>query len=126
MTHSKDKKQEEGGWDSLLTSEPKEDETYIQPNIEIELPVMKRQACRDIVLEIKKFGVNQRQILYLIYLLSLELEDNVTMKAVVKAVGENRKNVPVNKELIVATKNKTLASGLILEDHQSDSFSKKE
>lgn len=85
-----------GEWDSLLTEEAQEGEEYIQPNIELELPVNKRKDCRDIVMEIRKFGVSQRQMLYIIYLLSLELEDNKAMKAIVKAIGENRKNVPVS------------------------------
>lgn len=88
-----------GDWDSLLTEEAQEGEEYIQPNIELELPANKRKECRDITLEIRKFGVSQRQILYLIYLLSLELEDNKTMRAVVKAIGDNRKNVPVTPTL---------------------------
>jgi len=85
-----------GEWDSLLTEEAQEGEEYIQPNIELELPVNKRKDCRDIVMEIRKFGVSQRQMLYIIYLLSLELEDNKAMKAIAKAIGENRKNVPVS------------------------------
>jgi len=88
-----------GEWDSLLTEEAQEGEEYIQPNIEIELPVNKRKDCRDIVMEIRKFGVSQRQMLYIIYLLALELEDNKIMKAFVKAIGENRKNVPVTPAL---------------------------
>ena len=88
--------QNSGEWDSLLTEEAQEGEEYIQPNIELELPVNKRKDCRDIVMEIRKFGVSQRQMLYIIYLLSLELEDNKAMKAIVKAIGENRKNVPVS------------------------------
>ncbi len=89
----------DGQWDSLLTEEAQDGEEYIQPNIELELPVNKRKDCRDIVMEIRKFGVSQRQMLYLIYLLSLELEDNKTMKAIAKAIGENRKNVPVSPTL---------------------------
>ena len=88
-----------GEWDSLLTEEAQEGEEYIQPNIELELPANKRKDCRDIVMEIRKFGVSQRQMLYLIYLLSLELEDNKTMRAIIKAIGENRKNVPVTPAL---------------------------
>jgi hypothetical protein len=88
--------QNNGEWDSLLTEEAQEGEEYIQPNIELELSVNKRKDCRDIVMEIRKFGVSQRQMLYIIYLLSLELEDNKTMKAIAKAIGENRKNVPVS------------------------------
>ena len=110
MSHDTNTKPEEqGAWDALLTEEPVEGESYIQPNIEIELPVMKRQACRDIVLEIKKFGISQRQTLYLINLLSLELEDNITMKAITRAIGENRKNVPVSKLKEIPT-----TTGLIL------------
>jgi len=89
----------DGQWDNLLTEEAQEGEEYIQPNIELELPVNKRKDCRDIVMEIRKFGVSQRQMLYIIYLLSLELEDNKAMKAIVKAIGENRKNVPVSPTL---------------------------
>ena len=88
--------QNNGEWDSLLTEEAQEGEEYIQPNIELELPVNKRKDCRDIVMEIRKFGVSQRQMLYIIYLLSLELEDNKTMRSIAKAIGENRKNVPVS------------------------------
>ena len=88
-----------GEWDSLLTEEAQEGEEYIQPNIELELPVNKRKDCRDIVMEIRKFGVSQRQMLNLMYLLSLELEDNKTMRAIIKAIGENRKNVPVTPAL---------------------------
>lgn len=83
----------EGQFDSFLTDAPEENVDYIKPNIELKLSKEKRQECRDIILEIRKFGVNQRQMLYLIYLLSLELEDNVTMKALAKAIGENRENI---------------------------------
>jgi len=77
-------------FETFLSDEPEENVEYIVPNIELKLSKAKRQECRDILLEVRNFGVSQRQILYLIYLLSLELEDNVTMKALVKAVGENR------------------------------------
>jgi len=89
----------DGAWDSLLTEEAQDGEEYIQPNIELELPLNKRKDCRDIVMEIRKFGVSQRQMLYIIYLLSLELEDNKTMKAIARVIGENRKNVPVTNTL---------------------------
>jgi hypothetical protein len=87
---------ESGQWDSLLTEEQQEGEEYIKPNIELDLPANKRKDCRDIVLEIRKFGVSQRQLLYIIYLLSLELEDNDIMRSIVKIIGEKRKDVPVN------------------------------
>ncbi len=89
---TEEKKEE---WESFLSSEPKEGESYIVPNIEIKLSKEKRQECREIVKEIKEFGVNQRQMLYLIYLLSLELEDTTTMRAIAKVVGENRENIPI-------------------------------
>jgi hypothetical protein len=87
----------EGRWDSLLTNEEeaKSDEEYIVPNIEFKLPKEKRQACRDILIEIRKFGVSQRQTLYLIYLLALELEDRKVMQALVKAIGDHREEVPL-------------------------------
>ena len=91
--------QTDGEWDSLLTEEAVEGEGYIQPNIELELPAAKRKACRDILQEIKTFGVSQRQMLYIIYLMALELEDNITMKALVKAIGQNRKNIPITPTL---------------------------
>lgn len=84
----------------FLSDEPEEGEEYIKPNIEIDLPPNKRQECRDIVLEIRKFGVNQRQYLYLIQLLALELESRETMLAITKAVGENREKVPVSKLIL--------------------------
>lgn len=97
----KKKETEEGGkWDSLLTleEEKQEEEQYIQPNIEHKLPAHKRKECRDILQEIRRFGVSQRQMLYLIYLMALELEDITTMKALVKAIGEHRENIPLLSE----------------------------
>lgn len=90
-------------WEVFLTEasdvvDPDDKEkNYIQPNIELKLPPNKRKECRDILLEIKNFGVSQRQMLYLIYLMSLELEDTATMKAITKAIGENRENTPVSE-----------------------------
>lgn len=82
---------------SFLDDEPVEGVSYIQPNIEIKLPANKRMECRNIVQEIKKFGVNQRQILYTIYLLSLELEDVELMRSLTKVIGEKRENVKISK-----------------------------
>lgn len=83
---------------------------FITPNIELKLSAQKRKECREILLEIRKFGVSQRQILYLIYLLSLELEDNVTMKSLVTAIGQNRENIKP-ESLDVSNKD----SGIIIE-----------
>lgn len=73
------------------------DEKYIEPNIEFQLSKEKRQACRDIVKEIKKFGVSQRQLLFLIQLLSLELENQSIMKELVGVIGAKRESVPLEK-----------------------------
>jgi len=86
----------------LGVGEPEgEDAVYLEPNIEFELSKEKRQACRDIVLEIKNFGVNQRQFLFLIQLLAMELENGDHMRAIVKAVGTARKDVPVGNKVIL-------------------------
>lgn len=84
--------------DDFLTDPENAEEgvQYIQPNIETKLPANKRNECREIVKEIKGFGVSQRQLLYLIYLLALEVENREVMQALVKAVGDNREKVPVS------------------------------
>jgi len=82
-------------------------EVYVEPNIEYELSKEKRQTCREIVKEIKEFGVNQRQILFLIHLLAMELENREAMRAISKAVGEVRKEIPVGNKLILAEQPKT-------------------
>lgn len=74
---------------------------FVEPNIEFELSKDKRQACRDIVAEIKNFGVNQRMILYLIQLLVMELENGDAMRALSKAIGGIRKDIPVGNKLIL-------------------------
>jgi hypothetical protein len=84
--------------------EDDENAVYVQPNIEHELSKEKRQACRDIVKEIKEFGVNQRQILFLIQLMAMELENGDAMRAINKAVGEVRKEIPVGNKLILTDK----------------------
>lgn len=37
------------------------------------------QQCREIVREISMFGVSQRQMMYIMYLMSMELENNEHM-----------------------------------------------
>lgn len=94
-----EKKEQMGSWDSLLIKEEEatgKEEDYVQPNIEHKLPPGKRKECREILREIKDFGISQRQMLYLIYLMSLELEDVPTMRALVKVIGENRESTPVS------------------------------
>lgn len=89
--------EENQGFDSFLSEEKEENLNYITPNIEIKLSKEKRQECRDIVKEIKEYGIGQRQFLYLIYLLSLELEDAETMKSLTKVIGENREKTPIDQ-----------------------------
>lgn len=96
MTNEKEQKQPA----PFLTDEPEEGVEYIVPNIDIDLPVHKRQECRDILLEIRNFGVSQRQFLYLIQLMALELESRETMLAILDAVSKNRQNVPVSKLIL--------------------------
>lgn len=96
------------GWDAFLEDKAEDGASYIVPNIETKLSKEKRQECREIVQEIKEYGVSQRQLLYLVGLLALELEDQVTMKAITKAIGENRERVAVD---VIEKSNK---SGLIL------------
>lgn len=74
-----------------------EGETYIKPNIEIELSPRKRKECRDILLEIKNFGISQRQLIYLIYIMSLELESSILMKKIVDAINTHRSGVPLSE-----------------------------
>jgi hypothetical protein len=50
-----------------------------------ETDIADRAKCRDIVLEILKFGVTQSQIVQIAYLLSLELENREDMVFLTKA-----------------------------------------
>lgn len=63
---------------------------YIRPNLDLKLSDRHKTECREIVLEIKKFGVNQRQLLFLIDLLALELENPVTTKEIRNTVRASR------------------------------------
>lgn len=57
-------------------------------------------ACRQIVNEILKFGVNQKQILGIIKLLAMELEDHEAMVAISAIVKEALEEAPVSSNLI--------------------------
>jgi hypothetical protein len=95
---------DDSGIDKFLTDvdEPEEGVEYIKPDIELKLPAHKRNECREIVQEIKNFGATgQRQLLYLIYLLSLEIEDIETMRGLVAACKQGRKELPEEKKLII-------------------------
>lgn len=92
------------GFDKFLTdvNETEEGVEYIKPDIELTLPKHKRTECREIIKEIKKFGVTgQRQILYLIYLLGLEIEDQATMKAITDACKSGRQQLPEKETKLI-------------------------
>jgi len=73
--------------------EEQEGISYIKPNLELKLTTKKKQECRDIVKEIKSFGVNQRQIIFIIDLLALELENMEHVRAIRDAVKYSRENL---------------------------------
>lgn len=77
--------------------------TYIRPHMEMKLSDKQRLECREIVKEIKTFGVNQRQLLFLIDLLALELENNEAMRRIRAAVVETREKLPEKSGLILPT-----------------------
>lgn len=85
-----------------MNEERQEEEVYVQPNIDHELSKEKRQQCREIVREIKEFGVSQRQLLFLIHLLTMELENREVLMALTKAIGEVRNQIPAGNKLIVS------------------------
>lgn len=102
--NEKDENVEKEGFDKFLTDEDETEEgvSYVKPDIELLLPPQKRNECRQIVQEIKKYGLTgQRQTLYLIYLLSLEIENQETMKALVEACKTGRKDLKEEKKLIL-------------------------
>lgn len=56
------------------------------------------EVCRKIVSEVTNFGINQRQLKYVIYLLSLNIEDPETMREMVGATKEIFPEVFIAKE----------------------------
>ena len=88
--------------ESLLTDaeDAVEGESYVTPNyIETDLPKEKRLECRSIVKTINQYGVSQRQKLYLIYLLALELENRELMLEISRAVGKVKDSVSSKRVL---------------------------
>ncbi len=57
-------------------------------------------ACRQIVAEILKFGVNQKQILNIIKLLAMELEDRDALVAISAVVKEALKEAQTSNKVI--------------------------
>lgn len=97
--------------ESFLVDEKDIDETksYVRPNyIETELSPDRKKEARDIVKTINEFGVSQRQKLFIIYLLTLELEDRDTMHSLVDAIGKYHKNIKTGKICIPSEEKKKL------------------
>jgi len=98
----------------LLTdeTETKEDEAYVVPNyIETKLSKEKRQECRSIVKTINQYGISQRMKLYLIYLLSLELENRDSMMKITRVVGECKDTIEDSKLIVDNQQNKKILLG---------------
>jgi len=66
-----------------------------------ELEIQDRVKCREIVNEIMNFGINQSQILQIMYLLSLEVDDINIMKSLTSSVKEAQSGKVKSSALIV-------------------------
>jgi len=77
---------------------------YIKPRLDLTLSDKQKSDCWDILMEIRKFGINQRQLLFLIDILAMEVESNITMRAIRAATEAGRDKSP----------GETPKSGLIL------------
>ena len=107
----------DGKFDGMLTDkdEAVDGETYIVPNyVETKLTKERRQECRDIVKTINQFVISQRQRLFLIYLLALELENNESMHKIAKVIGECKDTIEDSKVITISSEDKLPAKKLIL------------
>ena len=97
--------------DSLLDDSPQEGVVYIQPtSIETKLSSDKRDEIHQIVQEVLRFGVSQRQLLYLIQQLTLSLENRQVMLALIAAINENREKIPTAPVIAKPPKKKIIVS----------------
>jgi len=71
-----------------------------------------KQQSRDIVKEILKFGVNEYQKLDIIYLISLSIENNTTMKDITDTLKKHREiiNKDEDENNLTETNSKILIS----------------
>lgn len=68
-----------------------------------------RKKARDIVQEIMRFGVNQNEIMHIIYLLSLNLESGDQMRDITSVVKKYTEDINTeNKEDIIKSKPKII------------------
>ncbi|MGI9268980.1 MAG: hypothetical protein ACR2PE_00465 [Porticoccus sp.] len=56
-----------------------------------QVDLLKKSISREVVQEIMNYGVTQPQIKHIIYLLSLELEDNNLMRSIVDLFKSSKK-----------------------------------
>lgn len=95
----------------FLVDEDKADpnQQYIKPNyIETTLSKEKKMECREIVRVINEYGVSQRQKMFIVYLLSLELEDMRLVKGIAKLVGEVQNSIQDGKIIVEETPKKKI------------------
>lgn len=92
----------------FLEDEAKAGVVYIKPNLEMKLTDRQKNECRQIVAEIKKFGVTQRQLIFLIDLLVLELENMDSVRRIREVLRQEREQLKdqqqVDSGLILPTK----------------------
>lgn len=93
----------------FIDSEEKPGVAYIKPHLEVNLTPEKKQECRNILAEIKNFGVSQRQMLFLIDLLSLELDALDLVREIRTAVKNQREKMNQDSQ----------SPGLIIPDSQT-------
>jgi hypothetical protein len=81
---------------------PEKEEGWIyEKDLELTLTPERRQSLREVVREIKKFGIaREREFLYLIYLLTLELEHRPTVTTIVSAIKERRQKPLLDDALL--------------------------
>jgi hypothetical protein len=79
--------------EDFLEDEAQEGVSYVKPNLEMKLTPQKKQECREVVAAIKQFGVNQRQLLFVLELLALELENMEHVKKIKEAIQGCRESV---------------------------------
>jgi len=70
--------------------EEQEGRSYIRPNLEMKLTPQKKQECREIVAGIKEFKISQRQLLFIMELLSLELDNMEHIKKIKESINNCR------------------------------------
>lgn len=86
---------------TVFDTEKEEGVEYLQPSyIETVLSKDKKKECRDIVRAINDYRVSQRQKMFIIYLLALELEDVALMREITAAVGKGQGKVQDSKIVV--------------------------